>query len=391
MSCDDTDGAVLLVRLGAALIALGVSASLWASPDRLRSLPYVVLALLGAALVFAAASPWWQTIARRVRATHVALFFLCMTVPALLTTLLTSRWPSYKLSWLNTMYSAIPSLRSLPYAWAADGLQPNQTGGFLAVCVAFVLGFLISRPIAIGPRRRWPAAALGAAGIPVVFMTGSRAALAALAMAVLTVLVIRTLRWAWVWAAGALVTVAALATSGSLGRILDFFLRDESLGAKLAARLDIWASALRGVEDHVFTGIGLNVFNQVIPLRYPYQTVSLSYPVSQAHNLILDVTLAIGLPGAVGLMSLLLGCVLLAVRGARDHATVRAVSLGILASIVAYLIFGITDSISLSVPTSFIIWLWASALVTLVGRSQAGTRPHTAKSGGYNLDDPPSA
>jgi exopolysaccharide production protein ExoQ len=147
------------------------------------------------------------------------------------------------------------------------------------------------------------------------------------------------------------------------------------LSTKLVARLDIWSSALRGIQDHLLTGIGLRVFNQVMPTRYPYQTVGLSYPVSQAHNLFLDVALAIGLPGILGLLMLLFGSIILAIDGMKRDVVTQATSIGIFASIVAFLIFGITDSISLSTPTSFIIWVWACALALLQRQPRA---PETA-------------
>jgi len=36
----------------------------------------------------------------------------------------------------------------------------------------------------------------------------------------------------------------------------------------------------------------------------------------------------------------------------------------------AFVVFGITDSISLSIPTSFIMWLWASSLAILDRRGR---------------------
>jgi O-antigen ligase len=164
----------------------------------------------------------------------------------------------------------------------------------------------------------------------------------------------------------------ALLGSGGYSRLVGFFVHDETVGTKLASRLDIWSSALRGIEDHFFTGIGLGVFNQVIPARYPYHVVGLAYSVSQAHDLSLDVALAIGIPGLVGFLLLLAGSVMLCVRSARKEWQGSAVALGILASLVVYLVFGITDSISLSVPTSYVVWLWSSSLVIIyvLGRKE---------------------
>ena len=142
-------------------------------------------------------------------------------------------------------------------------------------------------------------------------------------------------------------------------------MHDETLDTKLVARLDIWISALHGIQDHFFSGIGLGVFNQVMPVRYPYQTVGLSYPVSQAHNLLLDIALGIGVPGAIGFVMVLVGLLIWRISGARVTSTERSLSWALLASVVVYFVFGITDSISLTIPTSFIVWLWACALALL--------------------------
>jgi O-antigen ligase len=358
------DHGLVLIRMGAALTGAGILFSLWASPDRLRSLPAVVINVVGVVLVLGVTGRLLPAVSRRIRHGHVTAFFLAAAFFALGAALFTSRWPAYKLSWLNSVYVALPSIRSLPFAWASEGLQPNQTGGILAVCTGFAVALALDRS---GLRRvyRLFAAFLSLAGFVVVFLTGSRAALAALMVAVLLVILVRTRRWLWAWVTGLAVALVGSFASGLLADVARFFLRDESLETKLVARLDIWAAAARGIEDHFLTGIGLNVFNQVMPVRYPYQTVGLSYPVSQAHNLFLDVALSIGLLGILGFVALLLGSVIVAVRGSRQDAPSNTICTGLLASIAAFVVFGLIDSISLAIPTSFVVWLWACALVVL--------------------------
>ena len=353
--------AVLLIRLGAALVGLATLVSWWASPDRLASLPWSVIALMGVALVLVATGPGLAVLSRKLKPRYLAWFFLISGLIALLSTLFTSRWPTYKLAWLSSVYSALPSISSL--SWARQGLQPNQTGGFLAVCAAFAA--VIAASPSSPPRRRRVALALAAVGSIVVFMTGSRAALAGLLVVYLAILIVRSRHLIWAWAGGVVVVGIGLFASGQASPVLGFFLRDEGLDTKLASRLDIWSSALRGVDDHFFTGIGLGVFNQVIPARYPYHVVGLSFPVSQAHNLFLDIALAIGFPGLAGFVLLLAGSFILAVKWIGDESSAAPVALGILGSLAVYLVFGITDSISLSVPTSFIVLLWSSSLVVL--------------------------
>ena len=376
---------LILIRLGAGITGLALLASMWASPDRIASFPWFIITAVGVLLTLVLTGRWRKSIARRIRPSHMAAFFVVAAVIALSAALLTSRWPSYKLSWLNTIYAFLPSIRSLPFWWTQEGLQPNQTGGMLAVCTAMTASMALipwqshptrATPGTSPPERdaspvwRWAAAFLSVFGVIVVFMTGSRAALAGLALAILLVLVVRTSRWLWVWGVGIGLSAVGLYASGQLAAIFHFFVHDETLDTKLVARLDIWSSALKGIQDHLLTGIGLGVFNDVMPVRYPYQTVGLSYPVSQAHNLFLDIALSIGVPGALGLVLLLIGTILLAIKGLRSQLTSRVLYLGILASIVAFLAFGITDQISFSIPTSFIIWLWAGSAVLLQDRSQ---------------------
>ena len=373
-----------LIRLGAGFVGLALLASLWASPDRLASLPWFVIAMVGVLLVLAVTGRWLARVAKRIRPAHLVAFFVTTAFIALGSALLASRWPSYKLSWLNAVYAFLPSIRSLPFWWTQQGLQPNQTGAMLSVCTALTAALALTPwrqasaydaanaadGTGASPVWRWIAAFLSVAGVIVVFMTGSRAALAGLVVAVLLILMVRTRRWLWAWGAGIGAMVVSLYASGTLAPIFHFFVHDETLDTKLVARLDIWSSALRGIEDHPLTGIGLGVFNKVMPVRYPYQTVGLSYPVTQAHNLFLDVALAIGLPGTLGLAMLLLGSALLAIGGLQLRGASRVLSLGILASIAAFLVFGITDQISLSIPASFILWLWACGLAIIHERAR---------------------
>jgi O-antigen ligase len=352
-----------LIRWGAALMGVGLLASLWASPDRAASLPWVVLALVGVILVLVVTGPCLAALAGRIQARHLLWLFLAVGFITLGVTLFASQWPTYKLSWLNSVYAALPSIRSLPGQWSQEALNPNQTGGMLALCTAFAAAVATAR--SLQARYRWPAVSLAVVGFAGVFITGSRAALAGLVVAFLMVLVVRTGRWLWAWGAGLVVLALGSIASGQLEHVVHFFLRDENLDTKLVARLDIWSSALSGIHDHFFTGIGLGVFNQVMPIRYSYQTVGLTYPVSQAHNLFLDTALAVGVVGALGLVLLLVGSLLLVIGGNGGHHLSRVVSLAILASLVAYLIFGTTDSIGLSIPTSFILWMWICALALL--------------------------
>ncbi|GAB4251584.1 MAG: hypothetical protein Kow00122_09260 [Thermoleophilia bacterium] len=367
---------LVFLRLGAWLFGLAAVASLWATPDLGASLPWVIQTVLGAALVLAGAE--WARRAPGDRssryATRLLDAYLAGGWVVLAVMLLGTRWPTYKLSFLSSVYGALPSIRSLPLGFFAQGVPPNQAGGILATFVAFSLAPALRRlpprnePGALRRQHVVGARTLAAGGSLVVFMTGSRAALAAIMAALAVLLIARNRRWLWATAglAGAGAVAAALDPS-LLGHVLGLFLRDETLETKLVARLDIWSSVLAGIQDHAFTGIGLGVLNEVLPARYPYKSVGLSFTVTHAHNVFLDTALTLGLPGLLAMVCLFVGMSLLVFKEGMRQSPERTVAVGIMGAAIAFLVFGFTDSLSLSTPSSAFLWLWASTL-PLVGK-----------------------
>lgn len=356
------------MQLGTCLLGLAFILSLWASADRATSLPWFIIAMFGVALVLFFTGRPRHLLARKISALRVIYFFVACDLLALVATLLTSNWQSSKLPWLDRLFTVLPSIRSLPYSWAHEGLAANQTGGLLAVLTAFVAVLATSpSPLAdSGTKKaksfRAATVVLAVVGAGVVYMTGSRAALVGLVIAVLLNLLIRSTRWIWLWAGGFAVVLAGLAISRRLVPLAHALVYDEALSTKLVARLDIWVSSLKAIEDNFFTGIGIGTFNEIIPVRYPYQTVGLTFDVSQSHNLFLDVAVSTGIPGLIGLLLLFTGVVLMAVRALRGDLASRLISLGVLASMTAFIVYGLTDSMAFSRPTSLIIWLWPCAL-----------------------------
>lgn len=372
----------MLVQLGTCLLGLAFILSLWASADRATSLPWFIIAMFGVLLVLLFTGRPRSFLARRITALRVIYFFVACDLLALVATLLTSNWQSSKLPWLDRLFTVLPSIRSLPYSWAQQGLAANQTGGLLAVLTAFV-AVLATSPSPFADRGTKKAKSYRAATVVlavvsagVVYMTGSRAALVGLVIAVLVNLVIRSTRWIWVWTGGLAAALAGLAISRRLLPLAHALVYDEALSTKLVARLDIWVSSLKAIEDNFFTGIGIGTFNKIIPVRYPYQTVGLSFDVSQSHNLFLDVAVSTGIPGLIGLLLLFAGVVLMAARALHGDLVARLVALGVLASMTAFVVYGLTDSMAFSRPTSFIIWLWPCALALVQPRS-SGERTTT--------------
>ncbi|MCX8032460.1 MAG: O-antigen ligase family protein [Thermoleophilia bacterium] len=346
---------IVLCQAGALILAAAFVVSFAVSPAHKASLPWTVLGLGGSIALLVFSGPAQKLAARLSLSRAAPWLFVIFAGIATIVALFATDWPAHKLAWLEKVYGSLPSIRSLPW-WNISGLQANQTGGILAVCTAFAFALIGEPKVTRG--LRWSAAVVASIGTVVVFMSGSRAALAGLILAGLVVAVLRTRRWLWVWGMALGVGGWLLLASGRLATLVNMLLRDESLEVKMVARLDIWLSALQGIEDHFFTGIGLGVFNDVMPFRYPYETVGLGYSVSQAHNVFLDVALCLGMPGLIGFVLLICGIAVGAIRSFQCGQLSQATSLGILASLIAFLVFGVTDSISFGVPTSLIMWIW---------------------------------
>ena len=70
-----------------------------------------------------------------------------------------------------------------------------------------------------------------------------------------------------------------------------------------AVRVDTWRSALHGIGEYPITGIGLDAFRWLMPVRYPAPSVPDSYDIGHAHNQFLQAALDLGLPGLVGYLA----------------------------------------------------------------------------------------
>jgi O-antigen ligase len=355
-----------LLLAGTILLVAAALVSYLVSPDRGASLPWVILVVLGAAYLLAVLALLTPDRAARITPTRLAGVEMGLGLAVTLTFLFSTRWLPYKLAFLSGVYSALPSVRSLGISWLDAGIQPNQAGGMTATFVAMAFALLLVP----GLRLRLPwAQVLAVVGLAVVVLAGSRAALAGLAVATIVLLIARDRRWLWVPPALAGILAAlAVVWPATLSRLAGLLMHDETLDTKLVARLDIWISAFRGIQDHAITGIGLGVFNQVMPIRYPYETVGLSYSVSQAHNVFLDTALTLGLPGLLSLLLLFSGMLLLTwfvIRNEGPERPLRPLAFGLVAAIIVFVVFGMTDALSLSTPSALVIWWWASMVATI--------------------------
>lgn len=348
-----------------AALLLWMPVAIWAAPAAPRAWEvagYILFGIaLGAGLVNA------PPVQRRPQVIAWALIAAGAALALLGPLVMTTVTPAD--SWLWAVQSA-----ARPLAGAmGETINPNILAGGLLVTFPFAAalalegGWMRARP----RREGWARAGLAllaAALAAVVWLAGSRGTLLALAAIVALLIVLRRPRLTWalpVLALGAALLLAARwdAVTAALGAS-----GVEGAGSAIgfAERREIWARALRLLYDFPLTGAGLGAFAQVIPLLYPYFLIPATVDVPDAHQLLLQVGVDLGLPGLVAYVALLL-CLFIMLAGVLrrraglSHA-LAAACLGVLAGT---LVAGFFGAVNWGVKLSVLPWMVVALAVLL--------------------------
>ena len=157
------------------------------------------------------------------------------------------------------------------------------------------------------------------------------------------------LAWGWlVWQGQLTSFLDALGTGGGI--------------AGWDERVEIWSRALYMIQDFPFTGIGADMYPQVVNVLYPLFLISPTTIIPHAHNLFLQVGIDLGLPGLIAFLAILIGVCFSALRSLREQRgdPVRRTAIWVgMASLAAMLIHGLVDATT---------WIagWAAPLPWLV-------------------------
>ena len=365
--------------LNAAVLALlvMVAVSLFATFDVLWSLGKVAGVILGV-LFFWGINRWIVTEAR-LRA-GLAVFLAAGGVLAVLG--LVGSMESFKFAGLPIRLPTV--IRGVP--GAEKGFNPNAVSGCLVLFVPL--------QIALMTRGRWWK--VGARGGPqwwgvvaqalLLLLTGgtlilmqSRAAWIGIIAAAVGVLAWRyrvarilALAGAVVFAAGlfrldtAAIKARALEPSGS------------SVDYAIAVRLELWSRALEGIREYPITGMGMNAFRALKPVRFPIKYPAYlaipDEPLPHAHNHLLQAAVDLGIPGLIAYLAIWIAAGRLLWRTARDapDGTHRLAAEGLAAGLVAHFIFSMADAIPLGAKVGILFWA-ALALTTALCRCAATT------------------
>ncbi|MCL4370232.1 MAG: O-antigen ligase family protein [Chloroflexi bacterium] len=140
-------------------------------------------------------------------------------------------------------------------------------------------------------------------------------------------------------------------------------------GAKLIDREDIWSRALNMIQDFPFTGIGLNTFPIVLDNLYPSFLSGPGAGLPHAHDIYLQTAVDLGIAGLmafVGLWLIVGWQTVKAYRRAADPLMKGAVA-GLAAGCAAYLVYGLTDAITLGAKPLVLLWV-VVGLIVAAGR-----------------------
>jgi putative inorganic carbon (HCO3(-)) transporter len=349
-------------------VALGVG--ILVSADPMETLPKATGVVLGLAV--------WRFVVIAVgRRPHVALAVALLLLICLgfsVTGVLSLR----ELPKIPALTAANP-FRNLALPGLAQlSTHPNQ----LAALISFFLPLLVS--LAVGPRpgpsrRLW------------------RVALALVTLLVVAILILTQSRGGWIataaglfalaalWAAVlppsrarrglrlvvGLAVLAALAVAVWIGptTLWEMWLNppaDTAVGTlrTLGVRRAIWPWGATAVGDFPFTGVGLGAFRQVVFRLYPLPPWP-DYDLGHAHNIFLQTALDTGLPGLVAYLAVLFVAAAVGWRVARRDPGFRAVSLGLLAGLVALHVFGLADALVLGAKPAVVFWFALGLLAAM--------------------------
>ena len=139
--------------------------------------------------------------------------------------------------------------------------------------------------------------------------------------------------------------------------------------SSIGFRLEVWHWSVEGIKSFPFTGTGLGTFRRVVKRFFPIQ-VSPTFDISHAHNIFLQTALDIGLPGLIAYIALLLVAGQIGWQVARRDEKLRPFAIGLVSSLVALHIYGLTDALALGSKTGLLFWLNIGLLAAMKNVSE---------------------
>ncbi len=269
------------------------------------------------------------------------------------------------------------SWKVIALAGAESGIHPNQVAGaimlYLPLLFSLGLGWLWQRPL---QRHRWLILLITTLiGTITLIFTQSRSGWLGFIGGMLILILLwaillpptrlRKALWLGIFLAGLLGVIFILQIGPQQMRNLwDEPEQETVIGstATISYRQAIWPMAIKAIDDFAFTGTGLGSFRHVVKRFYPIN-VPPDHDIGHAHNIFLQVALDIGVPGLISYLAILYVAFALCWQAACGDEGLRPYALGYLAGLIAFHIYGLTDTIALGAKPGLLFW-WQLGLIT---------------------------
>ena len=352
----------LLILLGMALLGYAISI------DQSLSLPRLWGIFLGLIVFFVLRN----AISSKFQSEWMALALVFLGLGMAGIGLLGTDWGQVRLFDLPGLYQHLPTLiRGLPHSNLFrndDLIGPRMVGITMGIMAPVFL------PMLAWQKRPWLRAL---AAVTFLVTTGTllltqslSGALALLAGTFIVLLFVS--RWFLLLipiVLSAFVGLVMTIGPETLGTVL---LSVEDVGGiGVVLRLDIWSRAWAMLWDMPYTGIGLNSFDAIMQQFYPGYLLGFT---PDAHNLLLQTALDLGLPGLIAFLWFLISWFVKVIKGIKkeDSLNNRLLLIGVTAGVVAYLGHGLIDALMLGSKPTFLVWV-------LLGVGAALTRSQETK------------
>jgi O-antigen ligase len=125
-------------------------------------------------------------------------------------------------------------------------------------------------------------------------------------------------------------------------------------------RVQLWQSTLRMIRDHPLTGLGLDQFLYAYRSRYILPAAWQQPDLSQPHNVWLNYWVRLGVVGLAAGIWMQVGFWRLALRTQRmlrNNPSTRALMVGLMGSMAAFLGHGMVDAVHFVIDLSFIFFM----------------------------------
>jgi O-antigen ligase len=301
-----------------------------------------------------------------------------------------TEWGDTKVPWLRSVYGALPKLiRGVAGSTADAAINPNElAGAVLLVLPVNIVAALRGNP---GTLRRSLAGCAALFCCVDLLLAQSRSAFLGAGIGIVVLVALLSATRARAVSAiqrRAMWTVASVAAVGVLLAAILLVAGDRGQfpgeGSQLALTADmrvaLYERGLAMLNDFPLTGIGLGQFNPVLHSLYLSDLFPPARFVPHVHNMYLEYLLELGIPGGVAFGLLVIAFFRRCARGAHsDETWMHRVSVGLIAGLVGFGIFGLTDAIAPGARASVILWLLLGLGGSLANISADPVRPHAKR------------